>query len=238
MKQPPPEIKQGAPEWVVTFGDMMSLLLCFFVLILSFSTLELENFKKLAGILKEGFGIKTEISLAEIPLGSKTVGDNTSSKHGSASALIVLEAAREALEKSGMAKHGSVEKTERGVVLRLDGDALFPSGKASLSAEARAVLGEIAAMASERTGQIEVEGHTDNVPISSSLYPSNWELSTARAGSAARYLIGMGVPATGVKAVGYADTRPLVPNDTPENRAKNRRIEFLFVTPEPSGRRG
>ena len=77
--------------------------------------------------------------------------------------------------------------------------------------------------------QVEVEGHTDDLPISSARYPSNWELSTARAGAAARYLIDHGVPAARIRAVGYAETRPLVPNDSRENRGKNRRVEFLFA---------
>ncbi len=238
MEKPKQEIKMGAPEWVVTFGDMMSLLLTFFVLILSFSSLELDKFKKFAGIMREGFGVQTAISMQTVPMGSNTMGDNTSGQRGSADSLIVLQQVRETIEQSEAEGMANVEITDRGVVLRVDGDAAFSSGSADLSGPAMQLLGEVAKMAGERAGKIEIEGHTDDVPISSARYPSNWELSSARAGAAARHLVGQGFSPTNIKAIGYADTRPLTPNDSAENRAKNRRIEILFVTVEETARTG
>lgn len=111
-------------------------------------------------------------------------------------------------------------------------EILFPSGSAELSPEGADVLRKVAAAANKSQDEVRVEGHTDNVPIAAALaqyYPSNWELSTARAAVAVRTLQGTGlVPAERLAAVGYGESHPVAPNDTPEGQAKNRRVEIVF----------
>ena len=112
-------------------------------------------------------------------------------------------------------------------------EILFPSGSAELSQEGVDVLRKVAAAVNKSQDEIRVEGHTDNVPIAPVLgqyYPSNWELSTARAAVAVRALEATGmVPASRLCAVGYGDSRPLAPNDDAEGQAKNRRVEIVFT---------
>jgi chemotaxis protein MotB len=229
MKMPEDEVKAGAPDWVVTFGDMMSLLLTFFVLLLSFSSMEPTKFKMIAGYMREAFGVQSQLNYSGIPMGTTLLSTDARDTTEAADQMNLIVQIRKEIEESGMAPRSGVEVTERGVAVRLEGEAIFESGETGLKPEALSLVDGLADLAAQRAGTIEIEGHSDNVPISSSRYPSNWELSSARAASAARYMISRGVPPSRIRAVGYADTRPLAPNDTPENRAQNRRVEFLFV---------
>ncbi len=235
MPPPPDDQKAGAPEWMTTFADLMSLLLTFFVLLLSFSNMEIVKFRQMAGSMREAFGMKSPLDISNTPMGVQVMPmpspSYTKTTEKVPSNLMTVKL-REVLEKENMEKSGNIEVTERGVTLRLDGDAVFETGKVALKAGALKLLDRLAEIAATSPGQIEVEGHTDNVPMRSARYPSNWELSAARAGSAVRYLTGKGLPAQRLKAIGFGDTRPLVPNDSKENRAKNRRVEFLFVNGE------
>lgn len=116
------------------------------------------------------------------------------------------------------------------MVVELPDNVLFTSGEAELQEQGQATLAEVAGVLRAIEGrQFQVAGHTDNVPIRSRRFPSNWELSTARAVSVARYLIEQGIPAERISAAGYADTQPVDSNDTDEGRARNRRIEIQLV---------
>lgn len=229
IKQEPEEQKKGAPEWVVTFGDMMSLLLTFFVLLLSFSSMELDKFKVIAGSMRDAFGIASEAKMSASEIGSESMLKKSVQPTAGVNQMLLVQLMRQAIEKSEMQGSGNVKIDGRGVVLQLDGDALFKIGDAELQEKAYRLLDEVVKVAEGQAGNLEVEGHTDNVPIRSSKYPSNWELSSARAGSAARYLTDAGLATSRIKAVGYADTRPLESNETEEGRARNRRIEILFL---------
>ena len=116
-----------------------------------------------------------------------------------------------------------------GVVVRINGRVLYRPGDSALRPESDAILGRIAGLVQGTRHRVMVEGHTDDLPISTARYPSNWELSTARAISGMRYLVDNGVEAGRVGVAGYADQRPLEPNDNVENRALNRRVEFVFI---------
>jgi chemotaxis protein MotB len=234
MEPPQDEVKPGAPEWVVTFGDMMSLLLTFFVLLLSFSSVEAEKFKVVAGYMRQAFGLQTERSYTGVPMGTTILSTDARQTTSPADELDLVQKLRRELERQSMTGRGSVRVTERGVSFRLEGELLFGLGQAELRDDALPILNRIADLAARRAEQVEVEGHTDDLPISSARFPSNWELSTSRAGAAARYLISRGVPASRIRAVGYAETRPLVPNTSKENRSQNRRVEFLFAR-DPQG---
>jgi chemotaxis protein MotB len=116
------------------------------------------------------------------------------------------------------------------MVVELAENILFDSGKSDLKAEGKTALTEVASVLASIAGrEFQVTGHTDNVPIKSAKFPSNWELSTARAVTVTRYLSENGVPAERVSAAGFAETQPVASNDTPEGRAQNRRIEIVLM---------
>ncbi len=140
------------------------------------------------------------------------------------------------LAKETKERYIEVERVKRGVRIRLGENVLFESGSAELKEESKLILKEIYnKLDFSNIKELRVEGHTDSIPIVGMLkrkYPSNWELSTARASAIVRYLIKLGAPKHKLVAVGYADTRPIASNSTPEGRMKNRRVEFLIVSDE------
>lgn len=249
VEEPPEEQAEGAPAWMTTFADLMSLLMTFFVLLLSFSNTEIIKFRTMAGSMREAFGLRSEFDIMNQPMGSQVMPmpapsyskkptpistpqkTQTQTKTQEQTTMVKL---REALEGSELEKQGNVEITDRGVALRLEGDAIFSSGKTDLTPGARKLMDELIEIAKNQSGTIEVEGHTDDVPIRSSRFPSNWELSAGRAGAAVRYITERGVPQHRLKAIAFGETQPLVPNDSSANRSKNRRIEFLFVSEAPA----
>jgi chemotaxis protein MotB len=219
--------KKGAPAWVVTFGDMMSLLLCFFVLLLSFSTMEAEKFKVVAGYLREAFGVQRKHHYTEMPSGQLIVaaGAESSSYEG----ITLFEKIQVMVTEVEVEETVEAEIADDGVRLKIKGEALFAAGEAGLQGELLAFLSEVAELARTEDVRLIVEGHSDDRPISTARFPSNWELSSARAGAVVRWLTEEGgVPAHRIQAVGYAETRPVAPNDTAEGRAQNRRVEILF----------
>jgi chemotaxis protein MotB len=152
----------------------------------------------------------------------------------------VITLLRQALREMKMEKKSQILEDKEGVRLRVEGNVFFPSGKAKIKKEGLVVLDKIGKIIAQLPYKVRVEGHTDNLPLSkNSLFPSNWELSAARAGAVIRYFISKDdLTADRFLAVGFADTVPIVPNDTPEHRAKNRRVEFLFSTAEKSDQEG
>jgi chemotaxis protein MotB len=126
----------------------------------------------------------------------------------------------------------NVSQTGRGVELEINASALFNLGEADIQPEAKKTLSDAAKVLADNEYAIEVEGHTDNVPISTARFPSNWELSSARASSVVRLFIDRGITAKRLRAVGAADNRPVLSNDTAEGRARNRRVTITVLTPE------
>ena len=228
------ECKPGAPAWVVTFADLMSLLLTFFVLLLSFSNTEIIKFRTMAGSVRNALGMKSEFDISDIPTGSKLLpyedpreGDGKLEQKEKEE---MAEKLNEALQEAGLQDQGSVKVTEQGVVLQLSGDVLFESGKADINPKLIPYLDDLAKFIRTMPHSVDVMGHIDDVPIATLLYPSNWELSAARAGQTVRYLSERQVSASRLRAIGHAHTVPLASNDTALGRARNRRVEFLFVT--------
>ena len=233
------ECKPGAPEWMVTFADLMSLLLTFFVLLLSFAETEIVKFEQATGSLKEAFGTKSDLALLNEKSGEDLLPplnpqNRTSDGQGSGPATPAEIEARlkEVLEETGFAEQGTAKVTKHGVVLQLEGDLLFGSGGSALNPKARPVLEQIANHMKNGDETIDVVGHTDNIPIATSAFPSNWELSAARAGQAVRYMVEQGVPADRLRAIGQADTVPIASNETGAGRSANRRVEFVFTIRE------
>lgn len=135
------------------------------------------------------------------------------------------------LEQSALAGRVEVTVLPDAVNLEISDSILFTPASAALTAGGRRLLDELAATLKTLPYELSVEGHTDNVPIRTARYPSNWELAAARASTVTRHLIGQGIAAERVRAIGYADTRPRAANTTPEGRARNRRVSFILRLP-------
>lgn len=236
-----PECKAGAPEWMATYGDLVTLLMCFFVLLFAFSSIDAQKFEAVmqsfqgsAGILSGGK------ALSEAPL----VFDGMPESQTSSQQVIeqnklenLKEKVEEYLEQNQMEAMVEVELEDRGLVIRFKDNVLFDPGSATVkqgSFEILDFLSELLSTEELINEEIRVEGHTDNVPNISVIYPSNWELSTARATNVVRYFIERSAfsPAR-LSAAGYSEYHPIATNDTPEGRSANRRVDIVVVKKTP-----
>jgi chemotaxis protein MotB len=227
----------GAPAWMCTFADLMSLLLTFFVLLLSMSSTEAAKFRAMAGSLRDAFGMKSDIALSPTSMSDEILphDDERQGDAGGEAVELREEFARK-LEEAGIEMgSATLEGDQDAVVLRLDSDLLFASGDATLKVEAYPALDAIAHYLRSTDYALDVVGHTDNIPIATSVFPSNWELSAARAGQAVRYLTEQNVPPPRLRAIGRADTEPVADNANAVGREENRRVEFIFTRPPQPG---
>ncbi|MFW5722982.1 MAG: MotB family protein [Halochromatium sp.] len=245
------------PRWMVTFADLMTLLLTFFILLLSFAEIDAQRFKRLAGELRQAFGVQREIPAEVIPMGTspvfqqfspgrpqpipvdeirqRTTPERPTLAAGDIDSRVEtrLEAIEEQLVQTVREADpdGKVEVIRDGldIILRIDEQGSFPSGSAQISSSFRDLLEVLSTEFTEIPGYIAVDGHTDDVPIRSLRFQSNWDLSAMRAATVTNVLLENPLlePARFI-VLGHADTRPLVPNDTPEQRAKNRRVELTI----------
>ncbi len=235
MKEAPCECKAGAPDWMVTFADLMSLLLTFFVLLLSFSNMEITKFREMSGSMRDAFGLKSRLDLSDVPMGQNLL-PHEDPKEGDGgdgpTAEEIVRQLEEMLEEAGMQRSGEAKVDKHGVILQLQGDLLFESGRAELKGKAHPLLDALALYISRVNRSVDVVGHTDNIPIATAVYPSNWELSAARAGQAVRYLAERGVKPESMRAIGQAHTVAVESNDSAIGRSANRRVEFVFSAKE------
>ncbi len=224
--------EEGLPLWMATFSDLMTLLLCFFVLLLSFANMDIVKFKETVGSLKDAFGVQRkrddfrQVALAPTQFERKEL----ELKKEDRQIMEMVVSIKNSLDQNSEEKI-QVSPDDKGVLLRVDSGVLFASGSAKLKPGAEKILKHIVNILKKQNYNVVVRGHTDNIPIRSGVYPSNWELSAARAAATLRYLAGQGISTSRMKAVGYADTRPIVPNNTKANRGLNRRVEFYFHRP-------
>ncbi len=218
----------GAPAWMATYSDLATLLLTFFVLLLSFANMDAKQFREALGSVREAFGV-SQTNPGRFEARSNTIvemGD-----HGGRSVLrenSAIRAVRNAVERRGLSNDVEVSDEERGIVLRVRDRVLFDVGSDEVRKEGVPVLEKVADLIAELEGGIAIEGHTDDQPITSKKFPSNWELSAFRATAVLRHLVSHGIPQNRLGIAGYADTMPVASNDTQAGRAKNRRVEFIF----------
>lgn len=254
---------EGLPAYMATFADLMSLLMCFFVLLLSFAEIDALKYKMVVKSLANAFGVQREVPKDEIPEGTSIIAQEFSPGEPKPTPLKVVrqdtmdetleqlkvtadaeqlaqqqvkevaeetQEFREALEQEIKDGLIVVESQFSRIVIRIREKGSFPSGDARLNPGFVPILGKIHDVLLNTDGRVAVAGHTDNVPINTARYRSNWELSTSRATSVVHELLAPGqIPAERFVLEGYADTKPLVPNDTIENRAKNRRVEIIVL---------
>ncbi|HEB72441.1 MAG TPA: flagellar motor protein MotB [Nitrospirae bacterium] len=231
-KDIPAEIIKGAPSWIVTFADLATLLLTFFVLMLSFANMDIVKFQDLMGSVQEAYGV-TKAERGQFQAVSKgrfaDVDSNIKKSPEVVAREKLVDIIYDSVIRAGFKTNASITSTDEGVRVRIKGRALFDPGKSELRPESSDFLKELSVVIKTTKDLIVVvEGHTDNRPIHTKRFPSNWELSTLRASKALERMLQLGAPADRMSAAGYADTRPLFPNDREETRPLNRRIEFLF----------
>lgn len=280
----------GLPAWMGTFADLMSLLMCFFVLLLTFAEMDVLKFKRLAGSMREAFGVQNQVDVTSIPKGTSIIAQEFSPGKPDPSPIQMVmqhtvdadkatlevlcdaaieeavaqacdEGTQEAQDKKEQISEFVAQKiiemeqeaetkaeevaeqlqTEiakdmveietqgRRIVIRIQEKGAFSSGSATLQSEFIPVLDKLIIILNTIEGQISVEGHSDDVPIQTIMFPSNWDLSVARALEVAHGLFDDGfIKQDRFVVTGFADTRPLVPNDSQDNRQKNRRVEIIL----------
>ena len=232
-------------RWLISYADFITLLFAFFVVMYAISSVNEGKYKVLGLSLGSAFGASAAkpsesgtIRLTEQEIYFKSIVDSRDSRLADQqrrqnermqTLVNTLNKVMAAFVKNGQV---NVSRTNRGVVLDINASALFAPGGAALSDVAQATLTDVAKVMADGEQSIEVEGHTDNLPISTPIYPSNWELSSARASSVVRLFIDQGVAAKRLTAVGSADNHPVLSNDTPEGRTRNRRVTITVLTPE------
>jgi chemotaxis protein MotB len=238
-KAPQKKGEEGLPAWVATFGDLMSLMLTFFVLMLSFANMDIQKYQDMMGSIKDAFGVQVKRKQADYVAFSPSKMERKEVELDQENRVLLGMVMRlKALIKDDekLRRNVDVSPDDQGVLVRVSNSFLFDPGSAKLKKEAKKALSKIIATLKEHNFDLVIRGHTDNTPVISEIYPSNWELSAARAATALRYIAKKGgISTTRLKAVGYADTRPLVPNNSDKNRARNRRVEFYFHRPEVKG---
>ncbi len=239
-RKPAEEGKKGAPEWMTTYGDMVTLLLCFFVLLFAFSEIDvakldafIQSFQGAVGVLDSGRTIEPSELFSEAELDDLTLKE-----------LQELEDFRELkqrmeefLEERNMEADVLVTLETRGLVLRFQDNVLFDSGRAEIKIDSLEILEFVGIVAREAEfidKNIRIEGHTDTDPLRpGARYETNWELSVARAANVVRYMIEeLGVEPKRFSASGYGEYHPVASNDTAENKAKNRRVDIVILRSE------
>jgi chemotaxis protein MotB len=232
------EEHENHERWLVSYADFITLLFAFFVVMYSISSVNEGRFRTVSESIKAALHPIVSPPVAPTPF---QVGNNKPSNIVPTmipSRDMAVRRLRQALKALQPAvRLDTIQVTEPGdstIVLSLPELVLFESGAAALRAEALPFLQVLAEVLVELDRQIKVQGHTDNVPIRTAQFPSNWELSAIRAVMVVRALGELyGVPTQNLSAVGYADSRPVIDNTTPENRAKNRRVEIVVLERKP-----
>lgn len=226
-------------RWLISYADFVTLLFAFFVVMYSISSVNEEKFKTL------GVALNSALNKHAIPVTPTAMPEQNPQfmvDRNTARLGVQQRKIQERMKNLGaglsqvmselIAQHQvSVNQTKRGVEIDISASTLFRTGEATLQPSTLEVLRKVAAVLSKEELPIEVEGHTDDIPIATAQFPSNWELSSARASSVVRLLIESGVSAKRLAVVGLAANQPLAPNNSPENRARNRRVTITIVSP-------
>lgn len=226
------KVDPGAPKWVVTFGDLMSLLLCFFVLLLSFSNMDKQKYKQVAGSLEKAFGVQRINKVMEIPKGVKMIARDFDQE-------VIVTRIKEKLGEEiqellssrmdDLEEQIDLQAAENEVIIRLMGESTFNSGKADIRSQMIPVLEKVAEMIRATDGDLIIAGHTDNVPIRRGPYRTNLRLSTARASAVAEFFIVRSkIDPKRISTMGFGEYRPIDTNETAAGRQKNRRVEIIL----------
>lgn len=238
----------GHERWLVSYADFITLLFAFFVVMYAISTLNEGKYRVLSDALMQAFRHDTVVtaqSAGMAPINRTTPAPpqvrpiirapDPLRKQQEQKLLDLADRITDVLKP--LVQSGQVRLTQlpRGLAVEINASVLFAPGQAALQPASIAGLQAVARVIGGMDNPVQVEGHTDSMPIASAVYPSNWELSAARAGSVVRLFVAAGMPPQRLTAVGYADNRPVEDNDTTEHRARNRRVTLLILAEGPTG---
>lgn len=239
---------KGAPKWMVTFSDLMTLILVFFILLFSMSVVDANRFEAIAESFQERaiFDFYPSLIPFENPAEDRDVRDDPfdadvdpfeshmemDEVEMSEQLDDLLQEVNEFIEDNDLTENISATRDDRGVVLVLQEQALFETARAEILPQAEPFLEKVGTLVTTVPNMVKVEGHTDSRPINTVQFPSNWELSGARASSVIRFILSnFDVDDRRFLAVGYGETRPVAPNTTPDNLQQNRRVVIVISDP-------
>lgn len=251
------EVSEGAPEWMTTYSDMVTLLLTFFILLFSMATIDKHKFIEIANSLRSSFITNSNGERFDSNRGKDLISileknnavdkskndsnndkdiqkeDQTQIKAQEAARTQKLEKVKkqieEAIIKLDVGKYVTIVEEKNMVILRIDSVILFDLGSADIKNSGREVLLKLGSMLKQLDNDIMIQGHTDDLPINTRLFPTNWELSTKRATNVVLFLIDKcSLNPSKLTATGNGEFKPIKPNDTEENRQKNRRIDIVI----------
>lgn len=243
-----PEEHENHERWLVSYADFITLLFAFFVVMYAISSINEGKYRVMSDSIVDAFknaptsskpvhisqpqdSESGEIKIKPIPL-EKQAGDAQNKNEKELRREKMKAVAHDLLNAvDPLVRGGQVRVTEsnRGVSIEINASLLFAPAHADLNQETIQVLREVARVLAMDTHQVRIEGHTDNLPISSPVFPSNWELSSARASSVTRLFVENGVAPQRIVVIGYADNQPVDSNDTMEGRARNRRVTVMIL---------
>ena len=224
-----PEHHENPERWLVSYADFITLLFAFFTTLYAISVVDVEKAERLVESLNESFNEgQLAGELAVTPPTDELPG-NGSAPSESTRLELLGDRVRELNQEAGMKNGLSVRQTEEGLVITLADTLFFSGGGAAIPEQARPELARIAELLQSVPNHVRVEGHTDDRPIGSAQFPSNWHLSAVRAVEIVRGFVEAGVPSYRLSASGFASERPLVSNDTAEGRAINRRVDIVVL---------
>jgi len=226
-------LEEESAGWIVTFSDLVTLLLVFFVLMFSISTMNLHKFKYAIKSIQVNLGEENPaVDLLEIITEPETekkkisiediVGIKTREQK-------MMDDINDIIDETQLGDHVVLTRADGKIMVRIKGAVLFESGAALLNPESRPILDQIVRIINDYSEyNVNIKGHTDDKPIRTEKFPSNWELSSIRATNVLKYMIRSGVDPIRLTATGYAELLPIVENDSTENRSINRRVEFVL----------
>jgi chemotaxis protein MotB len=230
--------EMGGAGWEVIYSGFVLILLCFFIMLSSFASVEegrvmrfVRSFVEAVSILPGGLKFEE---------GDEIVNFRADMVDKNSAIAAVSQNIQGVAKRMGVEGQVELHLTRKGLIMRIEDSLLFDLGIADISSEALIFLSRVGLLIAGTDYTVRIEGHTDNVPIHNDRFDSNWELSTARAVNVLKFFLEKAnIPAHRLFAVGYAEYRPLVPNDSPENRARNRRVEVVLVqAPGPEKEKG
>lgn len=223
--------------WLATYSDTVTLLLTFFVLLYSMSSLDAQKFNQIASAMQSMFTGKAADSIlefniagGEVPIvGKPQANIDSANSEGS---IEILKDIEEYIKENNLENDIQIYSNKKGLNIELKDRVLFDTGKADLKSESKAVLDKVTALLATVDNEIIIEGHTDNVPINTPSMPNNFHLSTERALSVLDYFLSSNkeINPDKISAQGYGEYRPIASNDTPEGRAQNRRVNIILIT--------
>jgi chemotaxis protein MotB len=222
---------ENLERWLLTYSDLITLLLAFFIIMYSISQVDLHKFKRVTDALNVVLDGKQNQKQAGMGNDFKVAPIKNRDPKGDL--LVLQKNIDEIARKMQMGLQISTQLQKRGLVIHISESAFFDPGKADLKPQAMEIFNLLATEFLKIPNQIRIEGHTDNLPINTPKFPSNWELSTARATNCLRYLVEKHqFPPERISALGYAEYRPIATNSTLEGRNKNRRVDIVVLAPE------